>query len=125
MQVDPIKSTLKPPGTKHLKLICYIVLSSFAFKFNLRRYTEVFHLTLQVRGTGPTTATVSGGPVNPTPGAPPDRELPRPTDRELPRFRLRMDNWIECHCVGGRTERLHPAADVGYADCHLLFTPRV
>jgi hypothetical protein len=34
-----MKPMLKPPGTKHLKLNCYITLSSFAFKFNLRRYS--------------------------------------------------------------------------------------
>jgi hypothetical protein len=28
---------LKPPGTKHWKLKCDELLSSFAFKFNLRR----------------------------------------------------------------------------------------
>ena len=39
MQVDPIKPMLKPHGTKHLKLKCDELLSSFAFKFNLRRYT--------------------------------------------------------------------------------------
>ena len=41
MQVDPIKPKLKPPGTKHLKLKkCDALLSSFAFRFNLRRYNE-------------------------------------------------------------------------------------
>ena len=40
MQVDPIKPTLKQTGTKHLKVKCDKLLSSFAFKFNLRRYTE-------------------------------------------------------------------------------------
>ena len=39
VQVDTIKPTLKPPGTKHLELKCDILLSSFAFKFHLRRYT--------------------------------------------------------------------------------------
>jgi hypothetical protein len=29
---------LTPPGTKHLKLNCVILLSTFAFNFNLRRY---------------------------------------------------------------------------------------
>jgi hypothetical protein len=38
LQVDPINSTLKPPGTKHLKLKCDEPLSNFAFKFNLRRH---------------------------------------------------------------------------------------
>ena len=40
MQIDPIKSMLKPPGTKHLKLKCDMLLSTFAFKFNLHRYSE-------------------------------------------------------------------------------------
>ena len=41
MQIDPIKRTLKPPGaTSHLlTLKCDEALSTFAFKFNLRRYT--------------------------------------------------------------------------------------
>jgi hypothetical protein len=38
VQVDPIKSTLKVPGTKRLKLKCGKLLSSFAFSLNLRRY---------------------------------------------------------------------------------------
>ena len=32
---------LKPPGTKHLKLKCDILLSTFAFKFNVRRCVKV------------------------------------------------------------------------------------
>jgi hypothetical protein len=40
VQVDTIKRTFEAPGTKHLKLKCDILLSSFAFKFNLRRYTK-------------------------------------------------------------------------------------
>jgi hypothetical protein len=40
VHIDPIKPKLKPPGTKRLKLKCDILLSSFAFKFNLRRYIE-------------------------------------------------------------------------------------
>jgi len=36
--VDPIKLKLKRPGTKRLKLKCDILLSTFAFKINLRRY---------------------------------------------------------------------------------------
>jgi len=39
VQVDPIKPTLKAPGTKRLKLNHGKPLSSFAFNFNLRRYT--------------------------------------------------------------------------------------
>jgi len=40
VQVDPIKPTLKPPGTERLKLNCEILLSTSDFKFNLRRYTK-------------------------------------------------------------------------------------
>ena len=40
MQVDPIKPTLKAPGSKRLKLEHEKLLSNFAFNFNLRRYTE-------------------------------------------------------------------------------------
>jgi hypothetical protein len=38
VQVDPIKTQLKPPGTKRLKLNCDVLLSTSAFKFNSRRY---------------------------------------------------------------------------------------
>jgi len=38
-QVHCVKSKLKVRGTKRLKLEYAEVLSSFAFKFNLRRYT--------------------------------------------------------------------------------------
>jgi len=40
VQVDPIKPTLKAPGTEHLKLKHEGLLSNVGFKFNLRRYTE-------------------------------------------------------------------------------------
>jgi TPR repeat protein len=39
VQVDPIKPTLKAPGTKRLKPKYDQPLSSIAFNFNLRRYT--------------------------------------------------------------------------------------
>jgi len=41
VQVDPMRPMLKPPRTKHLKLKCDMLLSTFAFTFNLRRYTWV------------------------------------------------------------------------------------
>ena len=41
MQVDPTKSMLKPPGTKHLKRTCDMLLSTFASTFSLRRYSKV------------------------------------------------------------------------------------
>jgi hypothetical protein len=40
VQVDPIKLALKPPGIKRLKLQCGKLVSSFAFNFNLRRYSK-------------------------------------------------------------------------------------
>jgi len=42
VQVGPIKSKLKSPGTKRLKLQCDEPLSSFALKFNMRRYSVAF-----------------------------------------------------------------------------------
>ena len=41
MQVDPIKPTLKAPGTERLKLEYEDLLSIFGVKSNLRRYTLV------------------------------------------------------------------------------------
>ena len=40
MQVDPIKPTLKAPGTKRLRLEHVEMLSSFAFNSDLRRFLE-------------------------------------------------------------------------------------
>ena len=40
MQVDPIKPTLKAPGTERLKLEQDGLLSNFGFKFNLRHYSK-------------------------------------------------------------------------------------
>jgi hypothetical protein len=39
VQVDPFELTLKEAGTKHLKPKYHKLLSNFAFKFYLRRYT--------------------------------------------------------------------------------------
>jgi len=39
VQVDPIKLTVKAPGTKHSKLKCVEPPSNAAFNFNLRRYS--------------------------------------------------------------------------------------
>jgi len=43
VQVDPVQPKLKPPGTNLLKLKCDIMLSTSAFKFNVRRYSEGSH----------------------------------------------------------------------------------
>jgi len=40
VQVDPIKSTSKAPGTKRLKLKYDKLLWNVAFKFHLRPYSE-------------------------------------------------------------------------------------
>ena len=44
MQVDPIKPTLKAPGTERLNLKFDEMLSIFAFNSNLRRYISVLNL---------------------------------------------------------------------------------
>jgi len=49
VQVDPINPMLKAPGTKHLKLKYYKLLSSFAFKFNLCRYTLALRVMSSIR----------------------------------------------------------------------------
>jgi len=49
VQVDPIKPTLKAPGTMRLKLKHVKLLSSFAFNFNLRRYIAALELALLYR----------------------------------------------------------------------------
>jgi len=46
VQVDPIKPTLKEPGSKRLKLKYDGPLSNFGFNFSLRRY-----IVVSVRGT--------------------------------------------------------------------------
>jgi hypothetical protein len=40
VQVDPMKPSLKPPGSKRLKASCDILLPNSAFKVNVRRYTQ-------------------------------------------------------------------------------------
>ena len=45
MQVDPDKPVLKAPGSKRLKLYYDESLSSFNFKFNLRRCIEDLETT--------------------------------------------------------------------------------
>ena len=40
VQVDSIDPKLKPPGTKRLKVKCDVLLLTYAFKFNLRRYIQ-------------------------------------------------------------------------------------
>jgi hypothetical protein len=69
VQVDPIKPTLKPPGTERLKLKYDEAPSKFAFKFNLRRYMVVVPAGARCRRGGPRAT-----PAAPGPGA--HRQLP-------------------------------------------------
>lgn len=86
---------------------------------------EVFLLTMQSRadppgaGTGTATGTGMGtgtgtdsNPRSPSPGM--MLSLPGDPTRALPKHRLRMDNWLECHCEGGVARRLEEEVDVGY-----------
>jgi len=43
VQGAPIKPTVKAPGTERLNLQYDTLLSSVAFKFNLRRFTQAAH----------------------------------------------------------------------------------
>jgi hypothetical protein len=40
VQVDPIKPTVKAPGSERLKLKCDELLSNFAFNINLHHYEK-------------------------------------------------------------------------------------
>jgi len=62
-----MKFKLKPPGTKRLKLKCHVLLSSFAFKFNLRRYIVALAACAGVIGAALTHASVR--PSQPLPAA--------------------------------------------------------
>ena len=64
-QVDPIERTLKAPGPEYLKLEYDKLLSTFAFKFNLRRFTKA-----RTRGR-----TVQVEPMKPTLKAPGTQRL--------------------------------------------------
>ena len=54
VQVDPINLMLKPPGTKHLKLNCDILLPTFAFKLKLRHFSlaSTTHVTVVAYSMG-------------------------------------------------------------------------
>jgi len=60
VQVEPMKPLLKAPGTKRLKLEYDELLSSFAFKFNVRRYTLESTTTYSVA-----TRSTAGAPAAP------------------------------------------------------------
>jgi hypothetical protein len=47
VKVDPVKPKLEPPGTKRLKLNFDTLLSTSAFKFNLRRYIKLVKINTE------------------------------------------------------------------------------
>jgi hypothetical protein len=53
VQIDPIKPTFKAPGTNILVLKYDKPLSTFAFKYNLRRYTVKLRNLLDAYGEYP------------------------------------------------------------------------
>jgi hypothetical protein len=69
VQFDPIKPMLKEPGSVGLKLSCDILLSTAAFKFNLRCYIQGVRMkvaaAMAFRGKG---AWSEAAPVPVTPG---------------------------------------------------------
>jgi len=50
VQVEPMKPVLKPSETNRLKLGSNEQLSTFAFKFNLRRYIKTFRRKVGLSG---------------------------------------------------------------------------
>ena len=61
MQVHPIQPKLKPPGSKRLKLKCDALLSTFAFKFNLRRYIKAIRKAARKQARAQMSAAGAGG----------------------------------------------------------------
>jgi len=59
-----MKPKLKPPGTKRLQLKCDVLLSTSAFKFNLRRYDkDASSMPRRMSGPG---ANTMGGAIDTT-----------------------------------------------------------
>jgi malate/lactate dehydrogenase len=53
---------LKPPGAERLKLKYYQLLSTSAFKFNLRRYNELDKMTVRIQNAGTEVVEAKVGP---------------------------------------------------------------
>jgi len=79
MQVDPIKPMLKPPRTKQYKLKCDELVSTSAFKFNLRRCTPPYPPHLP----HPAHPVHHGQPIAPRANYP----VPTPQSLEPPQWR--------------------------------------
>ena len=89
VQLDPVKPTLKAPGTRRLTLKSYKLLSTFAFNFNLRRFTVGVPPRGRCGGGATQGRAVQVDPIKPTlkaPGTkrqPPDRSCyPRPAPHQ-------------------------------------------
>ena len=94
-----MKPMLNAPGTQRLRLTCDELLSSFAFKFNLRRHTPVRRALLAVfalHGFPARPPTVSAPQVSgrpPRPPAQPDR---------IKNAKLHLLSQLVDHCKVGR-----------------------
>ena len=78
MQVDPIKPTLKLPGSQHLNLKHENLLSNFAFNINLRRYSPVAVTAAEAAGGMGAMARARAGLVGAgAPNRPPGVDLSR------------------------------------------------
>ena len=64
VQLDPMKVTVKAPGSKRLKLKCEELLSNVAFNFNLLRYTAVIANAGQAPVPEPPVPVAIGVPFN-------------------------------------------------------------
>jgi hypothetical protein len=87
-----MEPTLKPPGTKRLKLKCDVLLSTFAFKSNLRRYTEedaVAEEEARVKDLPPTPPRARRFPPNMAVAAVSETIIPTPVPAPAPAPPLR------------------------------------
>jgi hypothetical protein len=88
VQVDPIKPTLKAPGSKRLKLRYDEPLSKFAFNFNLRRYSAETALEYLMKSPPKLQQgkAVHVDPIKPELKAPRTQRLKLQCDEPLSRF---------------------------------------
>ena len=104
MQVDPIKPMLKPPGTRHLKLKCDELLSSFALKFHVRCFTLVFANAM--RATNAPSRANSAAAAAPSPSGPSWRHAA--AGRGLHSFPLQLNLSSSVHRVTQLDSRMCP-----------------
>jgi hypothetical protein len=80
VQLDPIKPTLKAPGTKRLTLKYNELLSNVAFKLNLRHYTVAQQYYVSPGGP----AALSAHSPHPPPPPPPVYRQQEPEQQQQP-----------------------------------------